>query len=71
MSKNSKDSPILAPVNTPKSNWSQLNQNLSTALKTWDELSLSQNSQLSPDEEQLREIKKILKDLQSRINEFK
>ena len=54
-----------------KNNWSLLNNNLSSALKTWDELTHETIGKVSPDEEKLQEIKKILKDLQKRIDEFR
>lgn len=71
MNKSTKDSGKRASESRKrKNNWDQLNNKLSSALKTWEDLSHSVGSKLSPDEEQLQEIKKLLKDLQSRMDEF-
>ncbi len=71
MNKQSKDSARRASDSRKKkNNWNQLNNKLSSALKTWEDVSHSVGEKLSPDEQQLQEIKKLLKDLQSRIDEF-
>jgi len=85
MNKNNKDSSMeeksdlekflksesLQKTDKKENNWGQLNEKLSSALQTWEDLSASVETKLSPDEEQLQEIKKLLKDLQTRIDEFR
>lgn len=48
----------------------RLNQDLQDALSTWDTLSEEMSTKLSPEEEQLREVKRLLSELKSKLNEF-
>lgn len=47
-----------------------LNQDLKQALHSWDSVSEEVQNKKSPDEEQLQEVKKLLSELKSKLNEF-
>ncbi|WII71439.1 hypothetical protein QJS83_13295 [Bdellovibrio sp. 22V] len=53
-----------------KSLFGNLNQDLKQALDSWDVLSEQMSNKLSPDEEQLLEVKRLLGELKSKLNEF-
>jgi hypothetical protein len=48
----------------------RLNSDLKQALDTWDNLTEEMSQKLSPEEEQLREVKRLLSELKSKLNEF-
>lgn len=48
----------------------RLNQDLQDALNTWDILSEEMSAKLSPEEEQLQEVKRLLSELKSKLKEF-
>lgn len=48
----------------------RLNQDLKQALNTWETLTEEMSQKLSPEEEQLREVKRLLSELKSKLNEF-
>ena len=50
--------------------WNHINTDLKSALDTWTELTEQLAHKLSPEEEQLREIKSILGALKDKLNEF-
>lgn len=47
-----------------------LKQALSQALDSWETLTEQVSKKRSPDEEQLQEVKKLLGELKSKLNEF-
>ena len=75
-SKNDESSLATAPQgvagSTKKSRplFGRLNQDLQDALNTWDNLTEEMASKLSPEEEQLQEVKRLLSELKSKLNEF-
>lgn len=48
----------------------RLNQDLKDALNSWETLSEEMGTKLSPEEEQLQEVKRLLSDLKSKLSEF-
>ncbi len=48
----------------------RLNQDLKDALNSWETLSEEMTQKVSPEEEQLREVKRLLSELKSKLNEF-
>lgn len=48
----------------------ELRSNLNQALNTWDKLTVETAGRRSPEEEQLREVKKLLGELKNKIAEF-
>ena len=48
----------------------RLNSDLKEALDTWDTLTEQMATKLSPEEEQLQEVKRLLSELKSKLNEF-
>lgn len=53
-----------------KSLFGNLNSDLKQALNTWDTLSEEMTNKIAPDEEQLLEVKRLLGELKSKINQF-
>lgn len=53
-----------------KSVFGSLNQDLKQALDTWDVLTEQMSNKLSPEEEQLHEVKRLLGELKSKLQEF-
>jgi len=53
-----------------KPSWAHINSDLKNALDTWTELTDKMANKLSPEEEQLREIKSILGSLKDKLKEF-
>lgn len=53
-----------------KSVFGSLNQDLKQALDTWDTLTEQMTNKLSPEEEQLQEVKRLLGELKSKLKEF-
>ena len=47
-----------------------LNSDLQNALQSWDNVTEQVAKKVSPDQAQLREVKKILSDLKSKLEEF-
>ncbi|WP_413288226.1 hypothetical protein [Bdellovibrio sp. HCB337] len=50
--------------------WNNINSDLKSALDTWTTLTDQLANKISPEEEQLREIKNILGTLKDKLNEF-
>ncbi|KHD87650.1 MAG: hypothetical protein OM95_13215 [Bdellovibrio sp. ArHS] len=53
-----------------KSLFGNLNKDLTQALNTWDNLTEQMSNRVSPEEEQLQEVKRLLGELKSKLNEF-
>lgn len=53
-----------------KPSWDHINTDLKGALDTWDELTDKMANKISPEEEQLREIKTILGTLKDKLKAF-
>ena len=53
-----------------KERWSQLNNDVHSALSHWNDLTEKYNGKVSRDEVQLYEIKILLKELQSKLKIF-
>lgn len=53
-----------------KPSWDHINTDLKSALDTWTELTDKMAHKLSPEEEQLREIKSILGSLKDKLKAF-
>jgi hypothetical protein len=51
--------------------WAQLNETLKSAADTWQVLSEESKAKCAPDEEQLVEFKRLLKELQNQIEDLK
>ena len=50
--------------------FSLLNKDLQKALNNWDVLSEEMNQKLSPEEEQLKDVKRLLGELKAKLQEF-
>ena len=50
--------------------FSGLNADLKQALDTWDTLTEEMSHKMSPEEEQLREVKRLLGELKSKLKQF-
>lgn len=62
-------------INTPgklgkKSVFGNINSDLKSALDTWEHLTEKMTTKVSPEELQLTEVKRLLQDLKSKLNEF-
>lgn len=68
------DKPALAepPVKDQrfKERWLELNSDVHSALCYWNDLTQKYDGKVSRDQEQLQEIKSLLKDLQKKLNVF-
>lgn len=53
-----------------KALFGNLNSDLKQALNTWDVLTETMADKVSPDQEQLREVKKLLGDLKAKLAQF-
>lgn len=53
-----------------RSLFGNLNSDLKSALDTWDVLTEQMAHKVSPEEEQLQEVKKLLSELKSKLAEF-
>lgn len=53
-----------------KSIFGNLNHDLKNALDTWETLTEEMTNKVSPEEEQLQEVKKLLGELKSKLKEF-
>lgn len=53
-----------------KERWSQLNNDVHSALSHWNDLAQKYNGKVSRDDEHLHEIKVLLKELQSKLKIF-
>ncbi|WP_413569957.1 hypothetical protein ACLWBD_05725 [Bdellovibrio sp. HCB117] len=58
------------PSSSRKSLFGNLNKDLTEALNSWDTLTEQMSNRISPEEEQLREVKRLLGELKSKLNEF-
>lgn len=63
-----------SPAPTEKSSrrplFGSLNRDLKQALDTWEELTEQMNQRMSPEEEQMREVKRLLGELKSKLSQF-
>jgi len=59
-----------ADASAGKPSWDHINSDLKSALDTWTELNGKMANKLSPEEEQLREIKSILGSLKDKLKAF-
>lgn len=50
--------------------WMQINQDLQTALHTWEDLTQKYANRASPEEQQLQEMKRLLNELKSKMQDF-
>ena len=50
--------------------WADLNQNLKQALHTWEVLNEQMEDKESPEETQLREVKRLLGELKDKLKQF-
>lgn len=53
-----------------RSLFGNLNSDLKQALNTWETLTEEAAHKVSPDEEQLQEVKRLLGELKSKLNQF-
>ncbi|MDG0817735.1 hypothetical protein [Bdellovibrio svalbardensis] len=53
-----------------RSLFGNLNSELQQALNTWDVLTEQMAEKISPEEEQLKEVKRLLGELKSKLSEF-
>lgn len=53
-----------------KSLFGNLNSDLKQALDTWDVLTETMSNKVSPEQEQLQEVKKLLGDLKAKLAQF-
>lgn len=65
------NNPISNNQATEATSWSNINDQLSAALKTWTDISAKSAQKQAPDELQQQEVEKLLKQLQKQIAEFK
>lgn len=64
---------VKATGESPKStkpSWSHLHQELKHALSSWEVLTEQMSSKISPEEEQLLEVKRLLGELKTKLKEF-
>lgn len=67
---NKADKTSTTDVAAGKPSWDHINSDLKSALDTWEELTDKMANKLSPEEEQLREIKSILGSLKDKLKAF-
>ncbi|MFV8259574.1 hypothetical protein ACNQKP_17335 [Bdellovibrio bacteriovorus] len=67
---NSPEKPEKREPSSKKSLFSNLNSDLKHALNTWETLTEEAANKVSPDEEQLQEVKRLLGELKSKLNQF-
>jgi hypothetical protein len=60
----------IAPPEKPKKSWAILNQELKNALNTWEVLSEEVGTKISPEEQQLQEVKRLLTELKDKLKQF-
>jgi hypothetical protein len=53
-----------------RKSWADLNQNLKQALHTWEVLNEQMEDKVSPEEIQLREVKRLLGELKDKLKQF-
>lgn len=53
-----------------KERWNALNSDVHTALSHWNDLTVKYSGKLSREDQQLQEIKSLLKDLQNKLKVF-
>jgi hypothetical protein len=70
MDKQNKADKSAADASAGKPSWDHINSDLKSALDTWSELTDKMANKLSPEEEQLREIKSILGSLKDKLKAF-
>ncbi len=56
--------------NNEKKIWLDLNKDLKQALDTWDDLAEKTANKASPEQQQLKEVKKLLGELKDKLKEF-
>lgn len=73
-SKSLEDAPATEPAQSapekPKKSWAILNQELKNALNTWEVLSEEVGTKISPEEQQLQEVKRLLTELKDKLKQF-
>lgn len=62
--------PAPSPGGGKRSLFGHLNSDLQNALSTWDTLTEQMANKISPEEEQLGEVKRLLGELKSKLQEF-
>jgi len=67
---NKADKPSSAEASAGKPSWDHINSDLKSALDTWEDLTDKMANKLSPEEEQLQEIKSILGSLKDKLKAF-
>lgn len=70
MDKQNKADKSATDASAGKPSWDHINSDLKSALDTWEELTDKMANKLSPEEEQLREIKSILGSLKDKLKAF-
>ena len=54
----------------PQKIWDDLHENLTQALGRWEHLSQEADHKISPEEQQLQEVKRLLDELKNKLREF-
>ncbi|UXR64987.1 hypothetical protein EZJ49_01825 [Bdellovibrio bacteriovorus] len=67
---NSPEKPEKREPASKKSLFGNLNTDLKNALDTWETLTEEMTNKISPEEEQLQEVKRLLGELKSKLNQF-
>jgi len=57
-------------ANEAKPSWSHINNELSQALNVWDDLTKDLANKLSPEQEQVEKMKRLLGELKEKIEQF-
>jgi hypothetical protein len=57
-------------ANNKRSIFGHLNSDLQSALNTWENLTEQMADKVSPEEEQLQEVKRLLGELKSKLQDF-
>lgn len=55
---------------TEKPSWLHINDDLKEALSIWEDLSIANENKLSPEQEQLEKMKRLLTELKNKIDQF-
>ena len=65
-----KKKPSLLSKNLVDEKWSQIQKDMSKAINYWDDIAKRYEGKPNHDEQQMQEIKKLLKDLQKKLTHF-
>ena len=68
--KGSEAAPSEDTKSSEKRAWSAINTDLKQALNTWEILSEEMAHKISPEEEQLQEVKRLLGELKDKLKQF-